>query len=72
MFRRSRSQVDGMQLVKCPDKQTRGHQDEKRDRDLGDHQKERPTAAWKCATAAILERGHDVRTRRLKRWSQAK
>ena len=29
------SQLDGVQLVDCPDKQTRGHQDEKRDRDLG-------------------------------------
>jgi hypothetical protein len=27
-----------VQVVECPDKQTGGDQDEKRDRDLGDHQ----------------------------------
>ena len=32
------SQLDGVQVVECPDKQTGGDQDEKRDRDLGDHQ----------------------------------
>ena len=32
------SQLDGVQVVECPDKQTGGDQDEKRHRDLGDYQ----------------------------------
>src|SRR4029077_8242707 len=65
------SQLDGVQVVECPDKQTRGDQDEKRDRDLGDHQNVLGTAA-RSALAAIPERGHDVRTRRLNRRGEAK
>src|ERR1700758_757414 len=47
------SQLDGVQLVECPDKQTRGDQDEKRERDLGDHQSVLRAAA-RSAPAAIL------------------
>src|SRR5213594_1450480 len=47
------SQLDGVQLVECPDKQTGGDQDEKRDRDLGDHQNVLRTAA-RSVPAAIL------------------
>src|SRR5262249_43398863 len=47
------SQLDGVQLVECPDKQTGGDQDEKRDRDLGDHQNVLRAAALP-APAAIL------------------
>src|SRR5438067_1174716 len=65
------SQLDGVQLLECPDKQTRGDQDEKRDRDLGDHQNVLRAAA-RSASAAILQRGHHVRTRRLNRRRKAK
>src|SRR5881397_3007802 len=47
------SQLDGVQVVECPDKQTGGDQDEKRDRDLGDHQHVLRAAA-RSAPAAIL------------------
>ena len=56
------SQLDRVQLIECPDKQTRNDQDDKRDRDLGDHQNVLRATA-RSAPAAILERGHDVRTR---------
>ncbi|MGA2575958.1 MAG: hypothetical protein ABSH24_08035, partial [Bryobacteraceae bacterium] len=39
---------DGVQVVERPDKQTGGDQDEKRDRDLGDHQNLLRAAA-RCA-----------------------
>src|SRR3989442_15868179 len=65
------SQLYGVQVVECPDKQTRGEQDGKRDRDLGDHQNVLRAEA-RSAPAAILERGHDVGTRRLNRRSEAK
>src|SRR5262249_48328998 len=47
------SQLDGVQLVQCPGKQTRRHQDKKRHRDLGDHQHVLRTAA-RSAPAAVL------------------
>src|SRR5207249_6381210 len=65
------SQLDGVQLIECPDKQTRDEQDEKRDRNLGDHQHVL-RAAVRSAPAAILQCGQDVRTRRLNRRNEAK
>ena len=47
------SQLDGVQVVECPDKQTRGEQDEKRHRDLGNHQNVQRAAA-RSAPAAVL------------------
>ncbi len=50
------SQLDGVQLVECPDKQTRGDQDDKRDRDLGDDQNVLRAAARSARATDSLAR----------------
>ena len=50
------SQLDRVQVVQCSDKQARGDQDEKRERDLGDH-KNVLRAVARPSTASILQRG---------------
>ena len=47
------SQLDGVQVVECPDKQTGGDLDEKRDRDLGDHQHVLRAAARPASASAL-------------------
>ena len=60
------SQLDGVQFVECPDKETRGDQEQKRDRDLGTHQNLLRAVA-RSAAAAVFEGGHDVGAGRLDR-----
>src|SRR5581483_12082635 len=63
------SQLHGVQLVECPQKQTGADEEDKRDRDLSGHQHVL-RAPVRSASASILERGYDVRTRRLNRRSE--